>query len=475
MTLAYIAATLITGLVLFLNRSRTVNYSILVLFIAIQCLFTFSVITGKGATQLTYFTFDAIGILLLCTLTVLSIPAAWHGYIYIKTHNETRQSRAIYFSALVMLISAISLGVVSNHIAVTWILTEITTLAASALIYHHRNKLALEGTWKYVFICAISITFVYVGILFLNLSLRATGSQDLSFTSLMEHRGSLNPFWLKLAFLFIFTGFTAKMSLVPMFTASIDAKDTAPAPAGALLATGLINLGFIGFFRIYIIMVNTSLARWTNILIGAAAVISVFLATVYMLRVKNIKRMFAYSGMEHMGLVMIGLVAGGVGYYAAILQLILHSLIKSGLFFQFTQIYRVFQNKNVYYTGYYFRYNVTGALALLTGFFCITAIPPSGLFVSEFLIFRSLFDSHMLLILIVLLVLLTTIIWAFGKNIFRILFQPPVEFDESNVPVISPWESASQFILFAIALWLGFNPPEGFINLIKESVMLLPN
>jgi hydrogenase-4 component F len=475
MTLVYIIVVLISGITIILNRSTIVNYAMLILFIIVQCLFPFVVLSNKGATQLSYFTFDSIGILLLCTLSIISIPAAWHGYIYIKTHNETRQSRAIYFSALIMLISAISLGVVSNHIAFTWIFTEITTLAASALIYHHRNKLALEGTWKYIFICAISITFVYVGILFLNLALRATGSHDLSYASLMEHRNGLNTFWLKLSFLFIFTGFTAKMSLVPMFTASIDAKDTAPAPAGALLATGLINLGFIGFFRIYVIMANTPLHKWTNILIGTAGILSVFMATVYMLRVKNIKRMLAYSGMEHMGIVMIGIVSGGIGYYAAILHIILHSFIKSGLFFQFTQIYRVFQNKNIYYTGYYFRYNVTGAIALLAGFFCITAIPPSGMFVSEFLIFKSLFDSHMLLVMIVLFVLLTTIIWAFGKNVFRLLFQPPVAFDDSNVPVISPWESTSQFILFALAVWLGFNPPPEFVSLIKESVMLLPN
>ncbi len=291
----------------------------------------------------------------------------------------------------------------------------------------------------------------------------------------MEHRNELNPFWLKLAFLFIFTGFTAKMSLVPMFTASIDAKDTAPAPAGALLATGLINLGFIGFFRPYIIMANTPLHRWTNIIIGTAGILSIFLSTVYMLRVKNIKRMFAYSGMEHMGLVMIAIVAGGIGYYAAILHIILHSFVKSGLFFQFTQIYRVFQSKNIYYTGNYFKYNVTGAIALLAGFFCITAIPPSGMFVSEFLIFRSLFEAHMLIVLILILILLTTIIWAFGKNIFRLLFLPPVDFDDKDVPKINPWESASQFILFAIALYLGFNPPAEFVNLLKESVMLLPN
>jgi hydrogenase-4 component F len=475
MTLVYIIAILITGITIFVNRSRIINYSMLVLFIIIQCLFTLFVVSHKGATQLSYFSFDPIGILLLCTLSIIAIPAAWHGYIYIKMHSETRQSRAIYFSALVVLIGAISLGVISNHIAVTWILTEITTLAASALIYHHRNKLALEGTWKYVFICAISITLVYVGILFLNLSLRPTGSQDLSYASLMQHRNELNPFWLKLAFLFIFTGFTAKMSLVPMFTASIDAKDTAPAPAGALLATGLINLGFIGFFRPYIIMANTPLHKWTNIIIGTAGMLSIFLAAVYMLRVKNIKRMFAYSGMEHMGLVMIGIVAGGIGYYAALLHIILHSFVKSGLFLQFTQIYRVFQNKNVYYTGYYFKYNLTGAIALLTGYFCITALPPSGMFVSEFLIFKSLFNSHMLLVFLAILILLTTIIWAFGKNIFRLMFLPPVEFDDKNVPEISPWESVSQFILFAIALYLGFNPPAGFVNLLKESVMLLPN
>jgi hydrogenase-4 component F len=475
MTLAYIIIGFIFGLTIFINRGRVVNYSLLILFIAFQCLFTFFVISHKGTTQLSYFTFDSIGILLLGTLSIISIPAAWHGYIYIKTHNETKSSRAIYFSSLVILITAISLGVISNHIAVTWILTEITTLAASTLIYHHRNKLALEGTWKYVFICAISITFVYVGILFMNLSLRPTGSQDLSYASLMEHRNELNPFWLRLAFLFIFTGYTAKMSLVPMFTASIDAKDTAPAPAGALLATGLINLGFIGFFRPYIIMASTPLFRWTNIIIGTVGFLSIFLAAVYMLRVKNIKRMFAYSGMEHMGLVMIGIVAGGIGYYAAILHIVLHSFVKSGLFFQFTQIYRVFQNKNIYYTGNYFKYNATGAIALLAGFFCITAIPPSGMFVSEFLIFRSLFESHMLLMLIAILILLTTIIWAFGKNIFRILFLPTVDFDDKNVPTINPWESASQFILFAIALYLGFNPPAGFVNLLKESVMLLPN
>ena len=96
------------------------------------------------------------------------------------------------------------------------------------------------------------------------------------------------------------------------------------------------------------------------------------------------------------------------------------------------------------------------------------------MFVSEFLIFRSLFESHQIILLIVVLILLTMIIWAFGKNILKIIFIPPVGFDDSNVPKISPWESFPQFFLLALAAYLGLNPPAELVALIKESVMLLP-
>jgi hydrogenase-4 component F len=375
---------------------------------------------------------------------------------------------------LVLLVTAISAGYLSNHIAVTWIFTEITTLSASALIYHHRNKLALEGTWKYVFICAISITFIFIGILFLSLSLQHTGSDDLSFKNLLARSNELNPVWLRMAFLFIFTGFTAKLGLVPMFTAGIDAKDTAPAPAGALLASVLMNLGFVGIFRFYIVVANTPLLHWAQLVVGSAAFLSLFVATVYMLKVKNIKRMFAYSGIEHMGIVMLGVAAGGIGYYAAVLHVVLHAFVKSSLFFQFNQLYRVFQNKSIYHIGNYFKYNATGAMVLLLGFISTTAMPPSGLFVSEFLIFKSIFDTGHILLLVVVLLLLTMIIWSFGKNIFKILFIPVPDFDEQNIEIIKPWESVSQFLLLATAVYLGLNPPPIFVQLLNDSVSLLP-
>lgn len=473
MTLIYLIGAFLTGAVLFINRNKTLNYALISFFLVLQWSFTIYTCWNYRTTEAGYFTFDALGILLLLTLSIISVPAVIHGSIYIETHNETPQSRAIYFAALSILITAIGAAYLSNHIAVTWIFAEITTLSASALIYHHRNKLALEGTWKYVFICAISITFVFIGILFLSLAVEHEGSDNLSFQNLITNRDSLNPFWLRLAFLFIFTGFTAKLGLVPMFTAGIDAKDVAPAPAGALFASVLMNMGFVGIFRTYTIIAHTSLHQWANIVIGIAAFLTLFIATVYMIKVKNIKRMLAYSGIEHMGIVMLGIAAGGVGYYAAILHIVLHAFVKSSLFFQYSQLYRVFQSKSIYYVGNYFKYNTTGAMVLLLGFISATAMPPSGLFVSEFLIFKSLFDAHLIWLLAIVLLLLTMIIWAFGKNVFKVLFIPPIDFDESQVQKTNPWESLSQFILLGAAIYLGFNPPADFVKLINDSIYLL--
>jgi hydrogenase-4 component F len=475
MVIVYLLGSFAFVVSLFFSRSKLFVYSLMVAFLAFQILFTTHACMHFGQTESVYFTFDSLGILLLVTLCIIAIPAAIHSYIYIETHAEPPRSRSLYLASMILLIMAISAGYLSNHIAVTWIFTEITTLSASALIYHHRNKLALEGTWKYVFICAISITFIFIGILFLSLSLQHTGSDDLSFSNLLARSDELNPIWLRMAFLFIFTGFTAKLGLVPMFTAGIDAKDTAPAPAGALMASVLMNLGFVGIFRFYIVIAKTPLLHWAQLVVGTAAFLSLFVATVYMLKVKNIKRMFAYSGIEHMGIVMLGVAAGGIGYYAAILHIILHAFVKSSLFFQYNQLYRVFQSKSINHTGNYFKYNPTGAMVLLLGFFSSAAMPPSGLFVSEFLIFKSIFDAHQILLLIAVLLLLTMIIWAFGKNIFKVLFLPAEEFDDSHVRPTSSWESLSQFVLLALAVYLGLNPPPVFVELLKESVILLPH
>jgi len=471
----FLPLAILISVLLFFNRSKIVNYTLVVSYGVLLIVFAIYEFLNPNQFELGYFKSDSLGVLLLVTLTIVAIPALFHGYRYIATHDESRKSRALFFFAMTLLLTATAVAYLSNHIAVTWIFVEITTLSASVLIYHHRNTQALEGAWKYVFICAISITFVFIGILFLSLSLKQAGVDDLSFDALQKNYAQLNPFWLKLAFLFIFTGFTAKLGLVPMYTAGIDAKDKAPAPAGALFSSILMNLGFIGIYRFYAIVAHTEIKDWANTIILIAALLSIFVATVYMTRIKNIKRMFAYSGIEHMGLVMLGLAAGGIGVYAAILHIILHAFVKPSLFFQFNQVYRVYQSKSIYDVGNYFKYNKAGAIVLLLGFISATAMPPSGLFISEFMIFQSLFEAHRVIILFIVLILLTMIIWGFGSNIFKLLFTPPLEIDESRIPKINPWESFSQYALLALAVYVAYNPPAIFVQMIQDAVNLLPH
>lgn len=463
------AAVLISGLI-FVNRKRQVNKLLVTLFIGVQWAFTIYEYYHKGIVELSYFKPDALAILLLATLSIISIPALFHSYDYIYPEKDNPKTRSIYYAAMTILIAAIGAAYLSNHIAVTWIFIEITTLSASALIFHRRNSGSLEATWKYIFVCSISLTFVFIGILFLSIALGHSGEQGLYFDALVNQAANLNTFWFKLAFVFIFVGFTAKLGLVPMYTAGIDAKDKAPTPAAALFSSVLMNVGFIGIFRIYAAVAHSSIHGWANHVIMIAAFLSVFIATVYVLKVKNIKRMLAYSSIEHMGLVMLGLAAGGIGYYAVVLHVILHAFAKSALFFQIGQVYNIYKSKNLYYLGSYFKYNLPGAIIILIAFICVTAMPPSGLFISEFYIFTALFKSGYLFVLIPVLILLTMIIWAMGKNFLKLLFTPPVNFDETKIEKVSQLETFSQFILLGLVIYLGINPPAEFVDLINEAV-----
>ncbi len=116
----------------------------------------------------------------------------YHSYVYLGSKQDNPRHTAIYFAAMIALLTSISAAYLSNHIAVTWIFVELTTLSASALIYHRRNNRSLEGTWKYVFVCAISITLVFIGIFFLSFSLQQAGTDDLSFANLLKRAPELN-------------------------------------------------------------------------------------------------------------------------------------------------------------------------------------------------------------------------------------------------------------------------------------------
>jgi len=468
----YLILSLFVVFSVFFIRKREVIYSLVILFTVLQWTLTIYEYLNLNTVQFYYFTPDAIGIILLFVLSVLATTSFLYSYIYLGNRQDTPIAESIYWSALILLISAISCAYLANHAAITWIFIEITTLSSSVLIYHRRTESSLEGSWKYLFICSVSVALIFIGILFLGLASQQAKIGDLFYSNLFSKARSLDEFWLKAAFLFIFTGYTAKAGLVPMYTAGIDAKDKAPSPAAAIFSSALMNVGFLGIYRIYSIAAQTNIHQWAKIVLLISALLSLLISAAYMLRVRSFKRMFAYSSVEHMGLVTIGMSMGGAGLFGAVLHLILHSFTKAGLFYQYGSVNRVIKSKYINDAGGYFEKNTSGALVLLLGFFIITAVPPSGMFISEFYIFRSMFDNGYLWLLIVTAILLTFIVSAFGAIIFKLLFhrQENVNIYEDQSSPISIWESVPQFVLLAGVVYLGFNPPAVLVNLINTAV-----
>jgi hydrogenase-4 component F len=282
----------------------------------------------------------------------------------------------------------------------------------------------------------------------------------------------MNTTWLKIAFVLIVTGFSVKISVFPLFAVAVDAKTVAASPVNALMSTALVNVGFVGIYRTYTVISNSTILPWAQHVLMIIAVISIFLATIQLTRVKRIKRMYAFSSMEHMGIVLLGIAVGGVGYYAAILHLIFHSFVKAGLFYQVATISRFSTSIWIKDMGMYFKKNPLGGLAFILGIISILAIPPSGLFISEFLTFKAMFVNGNYIVAIAVLIMLTVIIYLFAKNAFHILFNNE-NIVETQVVKANPYETISQFVLFGLVIYLGINPPEFFTDLIHSAIAIL--
>ncbi len=472
MIILYFIGVVILGCTFLLTRRAFSQHITASAFIVLQLAFTGYEIYKLNFPGFDFFTPDALGIIFLVILSLLMLPAYYHGFVYLEKNNEPTRFRNIYLSALTFFCGAMSGVYLSNHVGMTWIFIELTTVTSCVLIYHHRSAESLEATWKYIFVCSVSIALSFIGVLFLSIAVTKAGLEDFTYSVLTEHASEFDPFWLKIGFLFLFSGYTVKAGLFPMFTAGVDAKDQAPTPAAALLATCLCNGGFVAIFRVFQVIVHNESGDWAQKVILISAVLSVAIAAYYMVRTKGYKRLLAYSGVEHIGLAAIGLAMGGPGYFAALLHLVLHSFVKAALFFQFGQVSYMYKSVNKHDVGNYFRINVWGGLVLLIGFFCITAMPPSGMFVSESIIFLSMLDNRHIVLLVVVLILLTIIIWSLGRSIFGLLFSPK-RFENKHIEQPPAFESVSQYVLLALVIWLGIYPPDFFVRIITEVVSQL--
>jgi len=265
---------------MFFSRTKQMHLVLLGLFNILQWGITIYECYHFRINELGFFTPDAAALLMLIILSVLSTTSSYHSIGYLKHHTPKSRSQAIYYSAFSVLVMAQTGVFLSSHIAITWAFVELTTFAATVLIYHERTQYAIEAAWKYLFVCSIAITLAFIGILFLSISAQEAGFTNLSYDSLIEHAKTFNPFWLKLAFVFLLVGFSAKMGLFPLHTVCIDAHTVAPPPISAFISTTLMNVGFMAIFRVYSMIATTPIVSWANNILLISGTISVFIATV---------------------------------------------------------------------------------------------------------------------------------------------------------------------------------------------------
>jgi hydrogenase-4 component F len=472
MLLIFFILSFAIGLSVAFIRSKVVIRMLVMLFAAMHVAFTGWCWIHRGETFLDYFTLDPAGITLLSVLSLLTITTIYHGFIYLK--NEQLKRYAIYHVALIALIVAMSGAYLANSMTMVWIFVEATTLAVSALIYHDRSTIALEATWKYVFVCSVGIALAYIGILFLGFTVSNGTSPDLSFATLPAMAAKANPLFLKIAFVFVIVGYSTKMGLFPMHTVTVDAHTVAPPPVSAFISTTLMNVGFLAIFRIYSAFAATTIYPFMNHVLILSGMLSLLVASGYMLKAKHNKRMLAYSSLENMGIVAIALGVGGIGYYAAILHIILHSFTKAGLFYQMGQSYKIMGTYELDNSGGYLKLYPAGAAVLLLGLICITAIPPSGMFISEFMMFKSMAINGEYFYLILTALFLTFVAYALFTRVLHIVYSQPRDKKMYLHERVNPVQTISQFVLFGLVIFLCFVQPASFKELIESIIGGLP-
>ena len=365
-----------------------------------------------------YFFFDLINKILLFVMSIIFL-----GIIIHQTQDscdETIKPKTEYTACLLAFVFSMTGALLSRHLAMLWVFIEATTLSSTFLIWYDRSKRSLEAAWKYLFICSIGIALAFVGIILLSMG--TSSHHSLFFEDLWANAALYSPFWLKISFIFMLVGFGTKMGLAPMHTWKADTYSQAPTHISALLASVLFNVAMIPVFRIFKMMKLAGLETYASNILMITGFMSLIFSAYYMIKVKNYKRMLAYSSIENAGIIMIALSLGGFGTIAAVIHIISHSFTKAFLFLVAGNIERLYKTPVISEVkGLISKSSFIGTMWIV-GFLAIACLPPFLSFISEFNLMKAFVFKAYYLQLTAFLVLTTIIIFQMGKAIFMMSF-----------------------------------------------------
>src|SRR5437660_9919329 len=324
-----------------------------------------------------------------------------------------------------LLMFAMNLALLANNIGVMWVAIELATLTTVLMVGIYRTHEALEAAWKYFILGRVGIALALFGTILVYMAARPVigeGFDAMIWTVLITRASAFDPALLNVAFVFLLLGYGTKVGLAPLHAWLPDAHAEGPTPVSAVLSGLLLNVALYALLRFKLLLAVNVAAIAPGPLMVIMGLISVIFAALMLYRRRDIKRMFAYSSIEHMGIIAFAFGMGGpLANFAGLLHMTMHSLTKSAIFFSVGHVAQVKGTQRMADMGGLTVTHPVLGWALVIGVAAIAGLPPSGIFLSEFLVVSSTFARAPLLaipLVIGLLIGIGALFWKLGSVVF---------------------------------------------------------
>jgi hydrogenase-4 component F len=360
--------------------------------------------------------FVVLGTFIGCTTSAYSARYIRHE---LETGRLTPGHLRFYHAMFQLMLFGMNLALLANNIGLMWVAVELATLTTVLMVGLYRTHEALEAAWKYFILGSVGIALALFGTILVYLAARASVGEGLDamvWTTLLLHARHFDPSLLNIAFVFLLLGYGTKIGIAPMHAWLPDAHSEGPTPISAVLSGLLLNVALYALLRFKMLLAANPVALNPRPLMVALGLLSLLFAAFMLYRRRDIKRLFAYSSIEHMGIIVFAFGMGGpLGNFAGLLHMAMHSLTKSAIFFTVGHIAQVKGTQRMADIGGLTQSHPVLGWCFVAGVVAIAGLPPFGVFASEFLLVSSTFAREPVLAVLFALGVLT----AFGALVMH--------------------------------------------------------
>ncbi len=413
---------------------------------------------------------DALTVVFLLLIGLLSVAASVASIGWMDQElaaGELRKERVRYYYALVQaFIATMLVTVLADNLGVLWIAMEGTTITSALLVGFHGHKQGLEAAWKYIIVTTIGISFGLFGtVLVYGAAAHAQGgvySGAMNWSSIVAVSRRLDPGIVRIGFIFVMVGYGTKAGLAPVHMWLPDAHSQAPTPVSALLSGALIKCALYGILRFHTIACNACGPDFSQTLWLVFGLVSVVVATPFILVQNDLKRLLGYHSVEHVGIIALGLGFGGrVGTIGALLHVINHGVTKALTFLVAGDAIARFGSRDMRMIKGYLGIAPWAGTLLLMGALSLAGMPPFSIFVSELMIVRAGLGSHhfvaIAVFLLMVVIIFAGLIHHAGQMVFGVAPEGLVRGREARWPLFGMLLLTSAMVLLGIYMPPGLN------------------